>query len=729
VLSVLPPGSNPGPEVRPSGLIFTGLAGESPGSQDVRIGNPTGDPTEFVSGMIGTGFTFAPSAALVQPSQPTTFRVYPDFDDLTAGTIYRGTITLQFADGTPRTISVLTVVAPAGTRLTGAGPAGAERAATGCTPSKLLPVFAQLGSGPTVTAGFPATVSVKVVDDCGSPITSGSVVASFSNGDIPISLVSLQDGNWTNSWQPRGGSANTVAITVDAQVPELNLRGIVQASLGLQAARTLPVLSGGPVHGVKLSEGPLAPGDLILLKGASLANGKSAASPGSATQQLAGASLVIGGRLANLLYADSTQVLGLVPTDLPLNTAQQVVIQRDNDLGVPAPVIISAANPAVIAKDASGQGQGMIYKAVSGNVTTLADAANPVKSGETILIYCTGLGLTDQNGVASNPPTVFIGGKQAEVSYAGVALTKNYPQAGAPTLLGGLASAAVGGLYQITAVVPAGLANGPAAVMVTAAGQSSQTGVTVAITGGAAGSGPAITSINTAGGFPDIAQNTFIEIKGMNLAPASVGAGTTWTGAPEFDMGRMPTQLGGVSVTVNGKAAFVYFISPGQLNVLTPIESATGLVQVVVTSGGVSSAPFNAQLRAAAPSLLRFDAAHVVATHADYTLLGPESLSAPGFLFTPARPGEIITLFAVGFGLPATSLVNGSSSQFGELPVKPACQIGNAPAAVAFAGVISPGLYQLNLTVPASAANGDNSIGCAYSGFSTPAGGLLAVQR
>jgi hypothetical protein len=40
--------------------------------------------------------------------------VYPDFDDLTAGTIYRGTITLQFADGTPRTISVLTVVAPLG---------------------------------------------------------------------------------------------------------------------------------------------------------------------------------------------------------------------------------------------------------------------------------------------------------------------------------------------------------------------------------------------------------------------------------------------------------------------------------------------------------------------------------------------------------------------------------------------------------------------------------------
>ena len=73
---------------------------------------------------------------------------------------------------------------------------------------------------------------------------------------------------------------------------------------------------------------------------------------------------------------------------------------------------------------------------------------------------------------------------------------------------------------------------------------------------------PVIASVNTAGGFPDITQNAWIEIKGANLAPVSVGPnGMTWDIAPEFASGTMPTQLGGVSVTVNGKPAFVYYVS------------------------------------------------------------------------------------------------------------------------------------------------------------------------
>jgi len=95
------------------------------------------------------------------------------------------------------------------------------------------------------------------------------------------------------------------------------------------------------------------------------------------------------------------------------------------------------------------------------------------------------------------------------------------------------------------------------------------------------GATPAISSIDTAGGFPNIAQNGWIEIKGSNLAPSSVGpSGTIWYGAPDFAFGQMPTQLSGVSATVNGKAAFVYFASPAQVNVLTPLDSTTGPVQV-----------------------------------------------------------------------------------------------------------------------------------------------------
>ena len=86
-------------------------------------------------------------------------------------------------------------------------------------------------------------------------------------------------------------------------------------------------------------------------------------------------------------------------------------------------------------------------------------------------------------------------------------------------------------------------------------------------------------------------------------------------------------------------------------------------------------------------------------------------------------------LYGVGFGLPATPLTAGSSTQSGALPVLPVCQVGGIPASLAFAGLAAPGLYQLNLTVPAGAADGDNAIRCTYNSSATPAGDLITVQR
>jgi uncharacterized protein (TIGR03437 family) len=119
---------------------------------------------------------------------------------------------------------------------------------------------------------------------------------------------------------------------------------------------------------------------------------------------------------------------------------------------------------------------------------------------------------------------------------------------------------------------------------------------------------------------------------------------------------------------------------------------------------------------------------YVIAQHANFSLLGPASMSQPGASFTPARPGETIILYANGFGLPSTTIVEGSATQTGQLPALPTVQIGNLPANVTFAGVISPGLYQLNVTVPASAPSGDNAVTCSYAGVTTPAGALIPVQ-
>ena len=242
---------------------------------------------------------------------------------------------------------------------------------------------------------------------------------------------------------------------------------------------------------------------------------------------------------------------------------------------------------------------------------------------------------------------------------------------------------------------------------------------------------PVILSVDTAGGDPNIAENGWIEIKGTNLAPASVGPnGMTWSNAPEFASGTMPTQLDGVSVTVNGKPAFVYYISTSQVNVLTPLDNTTGPVPVVVTIGGVSSVPYYVNMEADAPSFLLIDSSeYIVATHADYSLVGPASLSVPGYPFTPAQPGETIVLYGVGFGPPKTALVDGSSSQSGPLPTLPEIKIGGVPATVTYAGLTSPGLYQFNVVVPNGAANGDNVVTCSYNGQSTPAGDLITVQQ
>jgi uncharacterized protein (TIGR03437 family) len=255
---------------------------------------------------------------------------------------------------------------------------------------------------------------------------------------------------------------------------------------------------------------------------------------------------------------------------------------------------------------------------------------------------------------------------------------------------------------------------------------------------GTGNGGPVITSVNTSGApaTAGIAQNTWTEIHGTGLVPATTSAaGVLWNTASSFLQGQMPTQLNGVSATVNGKAAYIYFYcsaatdpacATDQINVLTPLDSTTGSVSIVVTSSGSSTPAYTATMQSVVPSFLLFSKGYIAATQLNYSLIGPATLY-PG-ASTPAAPGESIVTYATGFGLPATALTPGSATQTGALPGVPVCTIGGAPALVGFAGLISPGLYQLNITVPSNAAAGDDAISCAYGGSSTPVGDLVTVN-
>jgi len=237
-----------------------------------------------------------------------------------------------------------------------------------------------------------------------------------------------------------------------------------------------------------------------------------------------------------------------------------------------------------------------------------------------------------------------------------------------------------------------------------------------------------VDSVNVVSGAAGISENAWIEIHGLNLAPSSVpSGGMTWSSAPEFAQGKMPTQLDGVSVMVNGNPAYVYYISQGQLDVLTPLDTKTGSVPVVVTNGTAVSASFSVDKADLTPAFaIAGGTKYLAATHANGSYVGPASEGAG---FTPAAPGEEIVLYGFGFGLPnGGSVVAGSSTQTGTLPSLPTIQIGGHAAQVAFAGLISPGLYQFNVVVPSDASSGDNAVTAVYNKVSISTAGFIPVQ-
>jgi uncharacterized protein (TIGR03437 family) len=239
-------------------------------------------------------------------------------------------------------------------------------------------------------------------------------------------------------------------------------------------------------------------------------------------------------------------------------------------------------------------------------------------------------------------------------------------------------------------------------------------------------SGPEIAEVaNAEGESPTIAPNTWLEIKGVNLAPA--GDSRIWQNS-DFAGNQMPVALDKVSATVNGKNAYVYYISPAQINVLTPPDAMNGPVQVEVTNNGTATVAFTAQAHSISPSFFVFNGGpYVAAEHANGSLIGPATLY-PG-ASTPAKPGEIIVIYANGFGPTNVSVTSGLTTQGGTSSPLPAIQIGGVTATVRFAGLVAPGEFQFNVMIPASLGNGDQSITATYGGASTQSNALITIHN
>ncbi|MCZ6491772.1 MAG: hypothetical protein O7A06_14740, partial [Acidobacteria bacterium] len=240
VLNVLPAGSNPGAVVRPAGVVFTAIAGGSdPDSQTITVSNLTDSSKTFASGRFTSDgsdwFTQSPISGTVSSSQPSQIVLQARIAGLSAG-VRRGTLTLAFGDGSVRIVEMALVLADT-SGSTQRLPPIARLA--GCTPMELQPVFTLLGNQFNVSAAWPVPIETTVVDDCGDPLTTGSVLLTFSNGDPPLPLQSLQDGRWSGTWQARNAGVSEVTITATATaagaIPGTTIQGTTQLVGGLQA--------------------------------------------------------------------------------------------------------------------------------------------------------------------------------------------------------------------------------------------------------------------------------------------------------------------------------------------------------------------------------------------------------------------------------------------------------------------------------------------------------------
>jgi uncharacterized protein (TIGR03118 family) len=237
---------------------------------------------------------------------------------------------------------------------------------------------------------------------------------------------------------------------------------------------------------------------------------------------------------------------------------------------------------------------------------------------------------------------------------------------------------------------------------------------------------PVITTssvVNAGSSAPGAAPNTFLSIYGPNLASTS----RAWA-TKDFNNGALPTSLDGVSVTINGKPAYVAYVSPLQVNVLAPADTTTGQVAVVVTNNGLASGTANIQLAAVAPAFFLFKGNAVAAFHSDNTT----PIGAPGVVTgsTPAKPGETIVLYLTGCGAtnpayPAGQIVSTAYP----LPANPTVTIGSTSAKVDFAGLTAAGVYQVNVTVPDTAPDGDLPVVAQVAGTSTQASAIITVQH
>ena len=229
-------------------------------------------------------------------------------------------------------------------------------------------------------------------------------------------------------------------------------------------------------------------------------------------------------------------------------------------------------------------------------------------------------------------------------------------------------------------------------------------------------------------GLAGIGPNLYVNINGTNLSSST----DVWDSF--ITNNTLPIQVDGVSVSIGGKAAYVEYVSPTRIQVLTPPDLGLGTVAVQVINSNGTSASVSVTSQQFAPGFFEWLNNQPVATHLDSSD-AMKNGTYTGLTTIPAKPGDYVTFWGSGFGPTTPAIPNGTLVPIPGGPYYvtnvPALTINSQPMpyyGTALASTFA-GLYQVTVQVPSSTANGDWPVIASVGGISSPTGVVLTVHN
>jgi uncharacterized protein (TIGR03437 family) len=321
------------------------------------------------------------------------------------------------------------------------------------------------------------TIPVGVTNAGQGTLTVSGVTATAASSGTWLSAATVTGGVSITA-DPTGLSPNTYTGTVTIASNAVNNSIVIPVQLVIVPQGPPTVSAGGVVNNGTFASGePLAQGDIVAVFG----NQFDFDDPQGATSlplqtTMDGIQVLVNGKAAPIYYVSPTQINFEIPIDASTGdgTVQVVRNSQNGNLGY---VNINTRVPRFIVY---GGGYGIITKS-DGFTLTGTPATQPVKAGDTIVIYALGLGPTSPvvpSGTASpTSPLATVPGT-TQVCFG---VESPFHQAPCATAsFSGLSPNFVG-LYQVNVTIPTGIPSGNSTMLLLLVDNVSSTPVPLAV--------------------------------------------------------------------------------------------------------------------------------------------------------------------------------------------------------------------------------------------------------